>query len=138
MSQTLTLELPDDVYQAVKSAAEANGKTPAELAASKMEQLFTASDVAESRRKIPQQIYELLQEVAPRMGKTIEELAIEWVAKYSPKPRPQLSEEERKAAMDRLLRHAGAASLGYPTGADNESIDADLAREYGSSHEEEN
>ncbi|MGH9834635.1 MAG: hypothetical protein ACREBD_01695 [Blastocatellia bacterium] len=138
MSQTLTLELPDDVYQAVKSAAEANGKTPAELAASKVEQLFTAGDAAEPRRQIPQLIYELLQEVAPRMGKTIEELAAEWVAKYSPKLRPQLSEEERKTAMDRLLRHAGAASLGYATGADNESIDADLAREYGSSHEEEN
>jgi hypothetical protein len=138
MSHTLTLELPDDVYQAVKSAAEASGKTPAELAASRMKQLFLANDVAEPQRKIPQQIYELLLEIAPRMGKTIEELASEWVTKYSPKLRPQLSEEEHKAAMDRLLRHAGAASLGYATGADNESIDADLAREYGSNHEEEN
>jgi len=30
----------------------------------------------------------------------------------------------------------GAENLGYATGADNESIDADLAREYGSPHEE--
>jgi len=30
----------------------------------------------------------------------------------------------------------GSIDLGYPTGADNESIDADLAREYGNNHEE--
>jgi hypothetical protein len=48
-----------------------------------------------------------------------------------------LTEEESRAAWERLRRHIGAANLGYPTGADNESIDADLAREYGSTHEEE-
>ncbi|HLW66463.1 MAG TPA: antitoxin family protein [Gemmataceae bacterium] len=37
------------------------------------------------------------------------------------------------ADLARLLAHAGAADLGKPTGADNEGIDADLAREYGSS-----
>ncbi len=31
----------------------------------------------------------------------------------------------------------GSVSLGHPTGADNESIDADLAREYASRHEDE-
>jgi len=30
----------------------------------------------------------------------------------------------------------GSVDLGHPTGADNESIDADLAREYASKHEE--
>lgn len=30
----------------------------------------------------------------------------------------------------------GSVDLGHPTGADNESIDADLAREYASTHEE--
>lgn len=136
MSHTLTLELPDNVYQAVRQAAEANGQSPAKLAANKLEQLFPVSNEAELRRKIPAQIYELLQAVAPRMGKTTEELAAEWIAKYSPKPRPPLTEEEHKAAMDDLRKHAGAASLGYATGADNESIDADLAREYASTHDE--
>jgi len=32
----------------------------------------------------------------------------------------------------------GSVSLGHPTGADNDSIDADLAREYASRHEDEN
>lgn len=31
----------------------------------------------------------------------------------------------------------GSVSLGHTTGSDNESIDADLAREYGSTHEDE-
>lgn len=30
----------------------------------------------------------------------------------------------------------GSVDLGYPTGADNDSIDADLVREYASTHEE--
>ncbi len=40
------------------------------------------------------------------------------------------------ADLARIMTHAGAVDLGRPTGADNESIDADLAREYGSSHED--
>jgi hypothetical protein len=31
----------------------------------------------------------------------------------------------------------GSVSLGHPTGSDNEQIDADLGREYGSTHEDE-
>jgi hypothetical protein len=42
-----------------------------------------------------------------------------------------LSEEQRKTALAKLLRHAGAVSSGNPCSADNEQIDADLAREYG-------
>lgn len=46
-----------------------------------------------------------------------------------------LSEQEQKAARERLQQHFGAVNLGYPTGTDNESIDTDLAREYDSTHE---
>ena len=41
-----------------------------------------------------------------------------------------------KASQDSLSELFGSVDLGYPTGADNESIDADLAREYASTHEE--
>jgi hypothetical protein len=37
---------------------------------------------------------------------------------------------ENQAARQRFRRHAGAIDLGYPTGADNASIDADLAETY--------
>ncbi len=39
---------------------------------------------------------------------------------------------QRQEARERFRRHAGAVSLGRATGADNESIDADLSREFGS------
>jgi len=43
---------------------------------------------------------------------------------------------EMQAARERFERHFGEVNLGHPTGADNESIDADLAREYSSTHGE--
>ncbi|MGI8468845.1 MAG: hypothetical protein ACR2N3_10360 [Pyrinomonadaceae bacterium] len=42
-----------------------------------------------------------------------------------------LSDEERRRALENLMKHAGAAQSGNPNGGDNEQIDADLAREYG-------
>lgn len=46
---------------------------------------------------------------------------------------PTASTDEEIAQADaRLLRHK--VHLGYATGLDNESIDADLAREYGDNH----
>lgn len=90
MSKTLTLELPEDVYEAVNKAAEAEGKS-----------------------------------------------AADWIAhNLSSLPRP-LTEVDREVARARFRQHIGAVSLGYPTGSDNEIIDADLAREYGSNHEDE-
>lgn len=87
--------------------------------------------------EIDEEIYELLEKVAAQTGRPTEQVVLEWLARFTPKPRPQLTEEESRAAMERLLRHAGAANSGDPRSADNERIDADLAREYGSTHEEE-
>jgi predicted DNA-binding antitoxin AbrB/MazE fold protein len=39
---------------------------------------------------------------------------------------------KHSADLARIMAHAGAVDLGRPTGADNDRIDADLAREYGS------
>ena len=87
--------------------------------------------------EIPVEIYEILEERAAKEGRAVEELALSWLASVTPKPRPKLSEEERQAAWEKLKRHAGAVSSGDPRSADNERIDEDLAREYGSSHEED-
>ncbi len=86
--------------------------------------------------EISDALYEVFQQMAAKSGRTLEEVALEWLAKYAPRSRPQLTEEAQQDAWGRLLRHAGAAHLGYPTGADNERIDADLAHEYSSTHEE--
>jgi hypothetical protein len=46
------------------------------------------------------------------------------------------TEAQKQAARERFERHFGAVNLGHATGADNEGIDADLARAYADSHEE--
>jgi len=43
----------------------------------------------------------------------------------------------REAARERFERHFGSLDLGHATGADNDRIDADLAREYAAKHEKE-
>lgn len=50
--------------------------------------------------------------------------------------RARQTDAEQQAAQERFERHFGAVDLGYPTGADNEQIDADLAREYATTHED--
>jgi len=81
-------------------------------------------------------LYEAFQQMAVKQSRTLEEIALEWLAQHAPRPRPQLTEEEPQEAWERLLRHAGTAHLGHPIGTDNEQIDADLAHEYGGTHEE--
>ncbi|MCH8295221.1 hypothetical protein IH992_29410 [Candidatus Poribacteria bacterium] len=84
--------------------------------------------------KLPDEIYQVLQRLAPDMGMTVEELAMEWIARYAKKPRPQFTDEARRGAWEHLQRHMGAENLGYATGVDNERIDADLAKGYADTH----
>ena len=43
---------------------------------------------------------------------------------------------QRRQKSGRLEDLFGSVSLGHPTGADNEGINRDLAREYGATHED--
>ncbi|MDW8105828.1 MAG: hypothetical protein RMM06_09225 [Armatimonadota bacterium] len=85
--------------------------------------------------EVPDDLYEVFTLVAHSSGKRIEEVVLDFYAQTAPRPRNQRSAEEEEEARRRFERHFGEVSLGYPTGADNESIDADLAAQYGSSHE---
>ena len=76
------------------------------------------------------------QQIAARYGRTEEEVVLEWLAKRASKQHPKLTAEENRAAWERLQRHFGAVNSGDPSSGDNERIDSDLAREYGSTHEE--
>lgn len=87
--------------------------------------------------ELADEVYEVLQQKAARTGRSIEDLALEWRAKYGPRPRPKLTDEERRAARNELRRFFGAVDSGDPHSGDNERIDRDLEREYGSTHEEE-
>ena len=75
--------------------------------------------------------------MARKSDRPFEEVALEWLAATAPKPRPKRSAEEEEAARKRLERHFGAVNSGNPRSADNEQIDADLASEYGRTHDEE-
>lgn len=68
--------------------------------------------------------YQTLVKAASIAGKTIDGLILENFSR----PASQVTEEERQHANARLRQCV--VSLGYPTGSDNEQIDADLARVY--------
>jgi len=72
--------------------------------------------------ELPENVFLQLQKVAENAGQSLEDWAKNqlWVH--------QLSESEAK--IGKVRRHFGAVDLGYPTGADNEKLDADLAKEY--------
>ena len=82
-------------------------------------------------------LYEAFQNMAAKYGRSLEAVALEWLAQHTPRPRVQLTEAESKDAWARLQRHSGAVSLGHPTPMDNASIEADLARAYEDTHEQE-
>jgi hypothetical protein len=86
--------------------------------------------------EVPDELYEAFEQMAAKQGRTTEAVALEWLARNAPPPRPVLTAEQRREALEKLLRHAGAVNSGNPRSADNERIDADLAREYESTHEE--
>ena len=87
--------------------------------------------------QVSDEVYEACRRMAAKYGKTVEACVLEFLVKHGPKPRPKLTEEESRAAWERLLWHAGAVSSGDPHSADNDRIDADLAREYGTGLDKE-
>lgn len=81
---------------------------------------------------LPDEVYQPLIAAAERQGRTPEELAAEHLAGLvAPRPSPAPGERDKAD----ITRFFGAVSLGDATGADNDRIDADLAREYGATHE---
>jgi len=75
--------------------------------------------------------YAEIRQRAELAGVTITECAISSLKEHKQLIKPKLQNEaEKQAARQRFRRHAGSINLGYATGADNESIDADLAKAY--------
>lgn len=84
--------------------------------------------------EVSDEIYGVIQQMAAVSGRSAETVALEWLARYMPKPRLLLSSREAAAAWKRLRRHAGAVNSGDARAADNERIDADLAGEFAGTH----
>jgi hypothetical protein len=80
--------------------------------------------------ELPDEVFKPLAQAAQHAGLSLEQWATAQLRSCA------TSSTKQAEDLARLLVHAGEVDLGKPTGADNESIDADLAREYGSSHEE--
>jgi hypothetical protein len=84
--------------------------------------------------EVTEETYAGLVRQAQAAGTPMAELAAAVLEHQYAAPAQASSERDRaaeEAARRRFRAHAGAASLGFATGADNESIDRDLAREYG-------
>lgn len=86
--------------------------------------------------QVPDEVYAACERIAARTGRAVEQCVMEFLLKYGPRQEPAWSEEQRRQVMERLERYLGAGYGGDPCSADNERIDADLAREYMSPHEE--
>jgi hypothetical protein len=123
MSQTITIELNDDTYASLVRQAEFAGQTPAERlrAIAEREAGSTNGTTKLSPPSSNEELRARIERVYPGvLG-----------------PPDTRTEEEKRAATEAFNRLIGSVRSGRPTGADNEQIDADLAREYGDNHEDD-
>lgn len=81
--------------------------------------------------ELSDEVYADLQQKANAVGLSIEEWLVTVLSNQSNGLNKVMhSVAQQEEARQRFRNHAGAISLGYATGTDNESIDADLARAY--------
>jgi hypothetical protein len=79
--------------------------------------------------------YNALRQQAALVGSDPERVAAVTLERQFGQKTGLPTEAEEQAAAERFERHFGEVDLGAPTGLDNETIDADLAREYADNHE---
>jgi hypothetical protein len=81
--------------------------------------------------EISDEVYADLQRKASTVGISITEWIVTVLSRQDAiASRAVLSLEQQNQARQKFKSHAGAISLGYATGIDNEAIDADLAKAY--------
>lgn len=87
--------------------------------------------------ELSDEAYGALERRARALGASPGALAAEWLQRQcrALESACGAAVDDAQAARNRFERHFGEVDLGHPTGVDNESIDADLAREYASNHE---
>lgn len=85
--------------------------------------------------ELSEEAYRALQQQAEIAGISVSEWIATSLEQQYGLQKKQQTEAEKEAARQRFRHHAGAIDLGYATGADNESIDADLVRAYGNQQE---
>ena len=81
--------------------------------------------------EISDEVYADLQRQANAVGISTTEWIVTVLSRQGAATnRVMLSLEQQEQARQKFKSHAGAISLGYATGTDNEAIDADLAKAY--------
>lgn len=81
--------------------------------------------------EVSDEVYADLQRKASAVGISITEWIVTILSRQDAVgSRVALSPEQQEQARQKFKGHAGAISLGYATGIDNEAIDADLAKAY--------
>ncbi|BBD64226.1 hypothetical protein NIES4072_21120 [Nostoc commune NIES-4072] len=90
--------------------------------------------------ELSDEVYAVLQQQAEVAGVSLAELVATSIEQQYTSLRRENSqpETEKEAARQRFRSHAGSINLGYVTGAENKSIDADLVRAYSNTSEETN
>ena len=81
--------------------------------------------------EIPDEVFSSFQRQAESKGETAEKFVLEIVLKNYSKSNGNITQQEKTDALNELMKFAGAVNSGNPRSADNEQIDADLAKEYG-------
>lgn len=88
--------------------------------------------------KLNDQVFAAIQQQAENIGIAPESLVAKLLEqKFSQTFRVLLTDAEKESRRAKFERHFGAINLDFSMNLDNESIDADLAKEYSSTHEEE-
>jgi hypothetical protein len=79
--------------------------------------------------ELSDEVYNTLQRQADAIGLSVTDWIITKLGN-SDSVEKQSTNTQQEQARQRFKSHAGSISLGYATGIDNESIDADLAKIY--------
>lgn len=88
--------------------------------------------------ELPEDLYLPIMETATRSGILVEDLIVDKLRATSIGLDAITGDEITEGqGLSVLLKFAGCIHSSHPRGADNDAIDEDLAREYGSSHEPE-
>ena len=80
---------------------------------------------------LSEKLYSALAKQAKQEGVSVQELARRKLATAGKRPAKPVSDAKSKCADEAFLKSCGFFDSGNPNSADNESIDRDLAREYG-------
>lgn len=150
MSHTVLLELSDDDYSIIQHMAQATGRTPAEVIVATLRRHALSQEVTQVTEGEPGPDVEPLtsaaaqryfwaaaERISAQIGQPPRAILAQWHADMQILKHRQITDAERQAALAALRRFSGAVDSGDVHSADNERIDADLAREYGRGLDEE-